>query len=331
MARYDASMLRTIFLLLIGVTALPALANDSTAETAAGGLVLTQSDSIDMLSEDLYVSAEEIRVRYVFRNQSAEDVRTLVAFPMPVHDLAIERDSDVAFPSDFSTSIDGADVPMQVERRATVDGADISRLLEEAGVSLSSDIPAWEFGDVLDALPEAAQQRLIAAGAVEVLEYQAERHLQPMWQVSENWYWEQLFPAGEDVVVEHSYHPGTGGSVDSGLSIPEFRESEWGRQMIADYCVDANFLAGLERMRNSGRYLAISERVLTYILTTGANWRAPIGDFRLVVDKGEPENLVSFCAEGVRKIAPTQFEVRHRNWRPDRDLRVLILVPYADE
>lgn len=329
--RYDAIMLRTIFALLLSLTALPALANDSTAETAAGGLVLTQSDSIDMLSEDLYVSAEEVRVRYVFRNQSAEDVRTLVAFPMPVHDLAIERDSDVAFPSEFSTHIDGAAVPMQVERRATLDGTDITALLEGAGVSLTSDIPAWEFGAVLDALPAAAQQRLIDANAVEVLEHRGERHLQPMWQVSENWYWEQLFPASEEITVEHSYHPGTGGSVDSGLSIPEFRDSEWGQQMIADYCVDDNFLAGLERMRNSGRYLAISERVLTYILTTGANWRAPIGDFRLVVDKGEPENLVSFCVEGVRKIAPTQFEVRHRNWRPARDLRVLILVPYADD
>jgi hypothetical protein len=311
--------------------AAPAFANDSTAETAAGGLVLTQSDSIDMLSEDLYVSSDEIRVHYVFRNQSAEDVRTLVAFPMPIHDLAIERDGDVAFPSDFTTRVDGAEVPMQVERRASVDGRDITQLLEEAGVSLSSDVPAWDFGDLLDALPEEAQQRLIEADAVEVLEHRGARHLQPMWQVSENWYWQQLFPAGEDIVVEHSYHPGTGGSVDTGLIFDGFAESERGQAMIADYCIDADFLAGVERMRSSGRYLAIGERVLTYILTTGANWRAPIGDFRLVVDKGEPENLVSFCAEGVRKIAPTQFEARHRNWRPDRDLRVLILVPYADE
>lgn len=318
-------------LALLGLAlAAPAFANDSTAETAAGGLVLTQSDSIDMLSEDLYVSAEDVRVRYVFRNQSAEDIRTLVAFPMPLHDLAIERDSDVAFPSDFTTRVGGAEVSMQVERRATVDDNDITELLDEVGI-LSSEIPAWQLGDALDDLPQDAQQRLIDAGAVEVIEYSGRRRLEPMWQVSENWYWEQVFPAGEDLVVEHRYHPGTGGSVDTALMMPEFRSSEWGRQMIADYCIDDDFLAGVERMRSSGRYLAITERYLTYILTTGGNWRSPIGDFRLVVDKGEPENLVSFCAEGVRKIAPTQFEVRHRNWRPDRDLRVLILVPYADE
>ena len=77
--------------------------------------------------------------------------------------------------------------------------------------------------------------------------------------------------------------------------------------------------------RTGTDYPAISETWIGYILTTGANWRAPIGDFRLVVDKGDPRNLVSFCGEGVRRISPTQFEIRRRNWRPTRDLDVLIL------
>ena len=67
------------------------------------------------------------------------------------------------------------------------------------------------------------------------------------------------------------------------------------------------------------------ENRLRYILTTGGNWRSPIGDFRLVVDKGAPGNLVSFCGEGVRKISPTQFEMRRKNCIPDRDLRILIV------
>jgi len=61
------------------------------------------------------------------------------------------------------------------------------------------------------------------------------------------------------------------------------------------------------------------------VLTTGANWAGPIGDFRLTVDKGEPDSLVSFCADGVKKIGPTTFEVRHANFTPIRDLNVLIL------
>jgi hypothetical protein len=45
----------------------------------------------------------------------------------------------------------------------------------------------------------------------------------------------------------------------------------------------------------------------------------------LVVDKGAPRNLVSFCADGVKKIGPPQFEVRRKNWRPEKDLQILLL------
>jgi hypothetical protein len=96
---------------------------------------------------------------------------------------------------------------------------------------------------------------------------------------------------------------------------------------MANYCTDRAFLAALDRAEReaprSGR--ANTERRVRYILTTGGNWRSPIGDFRLVVDKGRPENLVSFCGSGLRRISPTQFEMRRRNWRPDRDLAVLIV------
>ena len=44
----------------------PALANDSTAEMAAGGITLLKSDGIAMKSEDLAISIDEVRVRYIF-------------------------------------------------------------------------------------------------------------------------------------------------------------------------------------------------------------------------------------------------------------------------
>ena len=36
-------------------------------------------------------------------------------------------------------------------------------------------------------------------------------------------------------------------------------------------------------------------------------------------------NLVSFCGEGIRKIAPTRFEMRKSDFTPKSDLYVLIL------
>jgi len=50
-----------------------------------------------------------------------------------------------------------------------------------------------------------------------------------------------------------------------------------------------------------------------------------------VVDKGAPANLVSFCADGVKKISPTQFEVRHTNFTPTRNVSIVILQPRPPE
>jgi hypothetical protein len=150
--------------------------------------------------------------------------------------------------------------------------------------------------------------------------------------VKETWYWEQVFPAGRDLAVEHRYRPGLGGTVMTALGSGEIRASDYGRQTIARYCIDADFIATVERAarRREGGMAPYAEDWLSYILTTGANWRSPIGDFRLVVDKGDPRNLVSFCGEGVRRIGPTRFEIRRRNWRPTQDLHVLFLHPIGD-
>ncbi len=98
-------------------------ANDSTAEKAAGGLVLRQARDVDMVSEDLFVSAAQVRVRYVFRNRAARPVSTIVAFPMPDRDLLYERESDTAYPADFRTLVEGRPVTMQVERKAIAHGS----------------------------------------------------------------------------------------------------------------------------------------------------------------------------------------------------------------
>jgi hypothetical protein len=315
--------------------AAPAAANDSTAETGAGGLVLTRSDAIDMVSEDLFVSAEQVRVRYVFRNRAQKDVKVTVAFPMPDRDLGPEQFQDVAFPAGFETKVEGAPVHMRVERKATVKGRDVSATLAGLRVPISGDA----LGKALDGLPERERQRLEQAGIAGIDEYDDDasgmkKHLFPLWTVKETWYWDQLFPAGRDLRVEHQYRPGTGGSVGTDLASAELRRSAEGRAKIALYCVDSDFLAGLDRLARAsggGDFPVMPEQRIGYILTTGGNWRSPIGDFRLVVDKGAPANLVSFCGSGVRKISPTRFEVRRKNWRPDRDLHILIVRPANGE
>jgi hypothetical protein len=278
-----------------------------------------------MRSEDLFISVEQVRVRYVFRNRAAADVRVTVAFPMPDRDLSGMRESEVGFPSDFHTSVAGRPVAAALERHAMLGGRDQSTLLNSLRIPLSPD--ARGTGNIvraLDAMPVAQRERLRRLGLIDV----DETGTVPLWTVRDTWYWQQVFPAGRDLVVEHAYRPGAGSSAGTPLAFPDFRESADDRGEIALYCADADFLAGLDRLtRAGGEGSAPADFRIGYILTTGGNWRSPIGDFRLVVDKGSPRNLVSFCGQGVRRISPTRFEMRRTNWRPDRDLNILIVQP----
>jgi hypothetical protein len=59
-----------------------ALANDSRAVLEGGVLTLKKSDGISMESEELSITPHRIDVAYVFRNTTATDITTRVAFPM---------------------------------------------------------------------------------------------------------------------------------------------------------------------------------------------------------------------------------------------------------
>ncbi|MBX3478906.1 MAG: DUF4424 domain-containing protein [Caulobacter sp.] len=336
----------TRFAMAVAMTAVllatPVLANDSSAELAAGGLILTHSDRIEMRSEDLFISREEIVVRYRFINISDKPVRTIVAFPMP--DIGGEGffETDHGLPSDdatnlldFATTVDGAPVKAQVEQKALVNGLDRTEWLKGHGVPLAAHRP--EAGRALDALSAADRQEAIDLGLAWVDEYDVgkgwEKHMTPSWVLKTTFYWTQVFPPGKEVFVEHRYKPSVGGSVSSLLG-----SSMWGlegdaadqtRAMTRDYCIDKDLLATVERQRQAPNFSGFQELRIAYILTTGANWARNIGDFRLVVDKGAATNLVSFCGDGVKKISPTRFELRKTDFVPEDDLRILILEPYS--
>src|SRR5438128_3463574 len=83
----------------VAIAATPALANDSTAELATGGLIFVHNENVEMVSEDLSISAKEVGVRYRFFNKSDQDVTVLVAFPMP--EIRVEEpDQNIALPTE---------------------------------------------------------------------------------------------------------------------------------------------------------------------------------------------------------------------------------------
>jgi hypothetical protein len=322
--------------IILVVLAPPAMANDSSAELATGGLVFVHNDDIEMRSEDLYISASEIRVRYRFFNRRDRDVVVQVAFPLP--EIKVDHeDVNISVPTEdpvnfvgFTTTADGRPVTPQVEQRVFARDVEQTDLLRRLGIPLAPHLAATN--EALDRLPRPQWQQLIDLGLAEISEYDAgrgmETHLAARWAIRTAFHWQQAFRANAETVIDHRYAPSVGGSAQTSLGSPGFAKESWFSDYQSKYCMDRDFLASIDRARRAARSdwgAPMTEERIDYILTTGANWAGPIRDFRLVVDKGDPTSLVSFCADGVRKISPTRFEMRRTDFIPRKDLSVLIL------
>ena len=149
-----------------------------------------------------------------------------------------------------------------------------------------------------------------------------------MWTLKTTYYWTQVFPAGQELRVSHNYTPSVGAAAQTMVG-SQYSEPSMMAAYRRRFCIDDRFERAAKRAHKRGKKQRIlSESNLEYVLKTGANWAGSIKRFRLVVDKGAPENLVSFCMKNVRKISETRFESVQRDFWPDRDLEILILKPH---
>lgn len=309
-----------------------AAANDSVGHLSAGGIVLGRTDDIEMRAEDLYVSTKEIRVRYRFFNKADRDITTLVAFPMP--DIAAPSDSNnVVIPVDnsenflgFKSQTDGKPVAIQLEQRAVALGIDRTEMLKGLGVPLANFLDATKAA--LAGIAPDKQAELVRLGIARVEEYDEgkgmRKHTLPDWTLRTTYYWMQTFPAQKEIVVEHQYQPSVGGSVATSVATTPEAAVENRRR----YCVDREIETAATRKKAELKRQSkeLSERRFEYVLTTGAHWAGPIKDFRLVIDKLDPGHIISACGK-FKRISPTQFELREKDYYPDRNLEVLVLEP----
>ncbi len=306
----------------------PAQANDSVAGLEAGELVMMISDAVAMVEEDLYLSPSEVRVRYLFRNESAAPVTTLVAFPLPL--IHNQQESSYGFsevhtdPIDvvnFRLWVDGVARPVSIDARAIGEtGRDVTDVLEKWHLPINFITSDWEAYERLrkhtEALPPEALDELRAAGALSS-ERWAMDGFYPTWSAQIKYYWELTFPPGVPVEVRHSYNPVPSAFV--------FGENDLEGGFLGDeVCMDAAFKDGVRRrLAKVGEYATGTGVQLDYILTTANTWRGPIGQFHLTVDKESTDSIVSLCRDGIRKTGATTFEWSAQGWTPQRDLSLL--------
>ncbi len=317
----------------------PALANDSTAELETGGLVLLKSSDIQMLSEDLFISTKEIKIHYVFRNNSPRDIATVIAFPMPrisTNDpgetLEIPNEESDNF-LDFSTSVNGRSIPVRAELRAFEGDKEITAILKAAGIPLAPHRQKTQ--DALDRLNPTKQREFIRNKFVEVEDWDRGNgrpsHLSSRWSLATTYYFDQVFAAGRETTVDHRYRPSVGSSNVTSLGDPNEMSKSSIKDKIEKYCVSDNLLSAIQMAKKPVHMEygePFTEERISYILHTGANWAGPIDKFHLVIDKGSPDNLISFCSGDAIRSSPTLVEISKTNFTPKTDFNVLILKPF---
>ena len=331
----------------------PAAANDGFGGLTATGLTFGQTDAIQMLEEDLFISIDRIAVDYVFRNTTAQDVTGEVIFPLPPVGVFSQWEAMMNLPEEvtrenlvnFTAVVDGQPVPVTIDRIAVLEegfdqprsnatrydtpGRDVTADLARLGLPLTLDVEAAR--TALLALP--AEQRA-EAEALGLASYTGTEGSQddPLdvwgnWSIVWRYHWTQTFPAGKDVAVSHEYENFPPG----GLFGWEHPPADYQVEMVDTYCIDegtSKAIAKAVMNPNGDEYGNYGTSYhISYVLRTANSWAGPIGKFRLTLDKGAAENVLSLCADGVMKTGPTTFVVEKTDYVPEQDLEILIVQP----
>ena len=331
----------------------PALANDGFGGLTATGLTFSQTDKVAMESEDLFISLERIKVDYVFRNLSDQDVTGEVIFPLPPISLGYMWNTDFNLPDDLTrpdvvnctVSVDGKPVSPQIDRVAVLagewwdvqpgaaeydtPGQDVTDLLERYGIPVTLDLDAVDAA--LRGLTKAQRAEVQAAGLAEFGEEgDVPTEILPNWSIVIRYHWTQTFPAGQALAVSHGYDNRPPGGLFGWTHPPE---ADYERETARRYCIDEGTSKALVKVLaykdESGETYSMGQaHYIAYVLRTANSWAGPIKRFRLTLDKGAPGNVISLCADGVKKTGPTTFVVEKTDYSPAADLHVLIAAPF---
>jgi hypothetical protein len=278
-----------------------------------------------MESEDLQVSVRQVTVKYVFRNRSNRDADVMVAFALPEMNGGAVANVMMNIPSrdplnfmDFNVVVDGKKVTPDVEIRAFTDKGEITPLLRSLGLPPSVLDP--NMTAAVNKLDKKDRSRMESDGLFDC-SLTKDGKCWAYWRSRVQFYWTQRFPAGSSVEVQHTYRPIVGGG--------SIYANDTGETSVKPYCGGEDALRQIERQKAVHRggpdKPALSERTIDYVLTTANNWAGPIREFRLSVVSDKPDDIVVSCMPGFKRTAPTRYELVRSDFRPDRDLRLLIL------
>jgi hypothetical protein len=296
-----------------------ALANDTMVRVSAGGLTFIKNEDIRMKQEILMISKEKIRVQYRFINESKQDIKSTVAFPMPLYTWVSGESFNEGPITSFKVWTNGEPIKTKSMRKAMIGDRDITPELRKVG--LSDHQIFVSFGQDNEK-PFTKRQN---ARITELSGISAD---QPRWEIQETAYWEQNFPTGREIAVEHSYKPFLGGvyTVGAIAEMPTYADWVKPKREENEACLDEGIKKTIEArakkiLSNGAPAVRVNLHDVEYILGTGRNWKGPISDFKLRIEKSSADEIVSLCFPGKpKKISPLILEFSQSNYLPQDKL-----------
>lgn len=310
------------------MTPLIGQANDSSSFIGTGGIEYLKNPHISMLSEDLYISKQQIRVAYQLKNQSKQDIHETILFPLPILERFYDSDfaDTAALVKSFKVQVNGQNLQPDIHVRAfmhphTPQGAktgkpvDVTESLKKCGFSDTELMAPWtehppnlQLYEKLSRCDNPKIRKLTAARNPQ----EDTSEISP-WASQIIYSWRQTFKAGSITEVKHQYTPLVGSSVH--FDARKNKENAF----YTAYCIDDNFR---RKMKAGGKNYP-AHRALSYILTTGANWAGPIGRFTLTIER-DPNELVSLCWDkSLKKVGANHFRAVKHHFTPTRDLDII--------
>ncbi|MCC6919114.1 MAG: DUF4424 family protein [Alphaproteobacteria bacterium] len=266
-------------------------------------------------------------------------------------------DLDTDNPLGFTATVDGKAVPVATDRRAYIvppeepssdpnapyvpppasaeydePGTDVTDYLTSLGIPIVFD--TQQVFAALDKLPESTLKELEAKNLVfkGSPENGPDMRWEVGWAIMIRHSWTQTFPAGAELRISHSYKALPSGGLfywyDWTKPTADW-ETDPNEDDKAKYCIDEGtgkaIDAALPADPDAGGAHRGTAFNIAYVLTTANTWKGPIGSFKLTLDKGKPENVLSLCMDGIAKTGPTTFEVTKTDFVPQKDLEVLVV------
>ena len=298
-------------------------ADDGSASIGQGGIVLmAREQRITMAKEVLQISNSKVVVDYDFRNDSDQEISTLVAFPIPSYTLALEQwDPNKQGFDDFKLWVNDRPARFEVQCRAFAKGKDETELLNSMKVDVETFGQANSDHQFPDLRRLSVQQRrkLEQAGLLD------KEDDEPLWEVQKKYYWKQTFPAHSAIHIRHAYSPVVGSLNSISYGWGPSGDSQSAKE-LGTFCIEGSLKRTLGKVAADKHRNAWYEYV-DFILTTANTWKTPIEDFTLIVERPHLKDVsadyVSFCWDGpVTKSDPDHFVATATNFVPTKELRI---------